>query len=128
MSTPESVVQAFIADYKQWSDHASETLRQNPSPETMEQADVDYELLLALYCPPGVNRKAAAINSPSSHDPERERVLSVTNEGVRSVVSTEVLDQSGFTDAYEYSLLHSNGRWLIEGIDYLDEEGKWPSL
>jgi hypothetical protein len=128
MSTPESVVLAFIADYKEWSDHASEILRRNPSPEAMEQADTDYELLLTHYCPPGVNRKAAAVSSPSSHDPERERVLRVTTEGVRSVVSTELLDQSGFTDVYEYSLLHSDGRWLIEGIDYIDEEGKWPHL
>jgi hypothetical protein len=127
MSTPESVVLAFIADYKQWSVHASETLRRNPSPETMEQADADYALLLARYCPPDVNRLAAAVSSPSSHDPERERVVGVTTEGGRSVVSTEILE-SGYTDIYEYSLLHSGGRWLIEGIDYIDEEGKWPHL
>jgi len=128
MATPESVVLAFIGDYKQWNDRAYERCENDSSPESFDQAHVEYDWLLSQYCRPGVSRKAIAFGSKSNHDPDKEKIRTMATDGDRSVVATTIIDDNGYADAYEYFLLLDGDQWFLEGIDHIDDEGRGPIL
>jgi hypothetical protein len=127
MKDPESIVKAFVADYCRWNDRANE-LCAHMSIESLAQADAEYTDLLSRYCRPDLHRQKIAFSSSSSHSPQTEEIREATvNEG-RAIVKTTNKDHSGFESDYEYLFSFVEGRWLLEALDYVNEEGRYPCL
>jgi hypothetical protein len=130
---PESIVKSFIADYYRWSERATEFCKARGM-EGMLKADVEYTELLSRYCRPDLDRQAIAFNSPPMHDPETESIHDVVTEGERTIVKTTNTTPSGFQDGFEneddfeYFFVLRNGKWFLEGLDYIDDEGRYPCL
>jgi len=128
MHDPESIVKSFIADYWRWSDRAKALIEKDSSWESFELVDAAYTELLDRYCRPGFRGKNIAFGSPSMHDPTTETIREVIIINTEAVVKTTNTDDDGFESDYEYSLSLDNGRWFLEGLDYIDDEGPGPVL
>jgi len=128
MQDPESIVKAFIGDYYQWNDRSRTLCASNVSPEMLADAEHDYELLLSRYCKPGFRGQAIAFGFPSAHDPNREEIKETRINGDSAIVRTTKTDEDGFQADYEFILTSSDGRWFLEAVDYIDDEGRYPGL
>ena len=128
MHDPESIVRSFITDYCRWSDRANALTEKDSSLETFELIDAEYSELLDRYCRQGFRGKNTAFMSPSMHDPKTETIREVIINDSEAVVKTTKTDEDGFESDYEYSLSLDNGRWFLEGLDYIDDEGPGPVL
>jgi hypothetical protein len=126
--TPESIVRSFIADYCRWSDRANALTANDSSRETLELIDAEYTELLDRYCRPGFRGKNVAFASPSMHNPKTETIREVIIDNSEAVVKTTDIDEDGFESDYAYSFSLDNGRWFLEGLDYIDDEGPGPVL
>ena len=127
MQDPESIVESFIGDYYRWNDR-SRTRCASMSPEMLAAAEREYELLLSQYCKPGFRGQAIAFGSPSAHDPDREEIRQTRISGDGAIVTTTKTDEDGFQADYEFILTLSDGRWFLEAVDYIDDEGRYPGL
>lgn len=125
MDTPESVVLAFMADYTDWNRRAYERADADPGGAI---AQAEYRELLRKYCRPGFSGKLIAFGSESSHDPAREAILSMATRGETAIVRTRLTKRYNLTSEYEYHLTFEDGRWYLDEIYFVDEEGKWESL
>jgi hypothetical protein len=128
MQDPKSIVRSFITDYCRWSDRANARCGKDPSWKSFEVVDAEYTELLTRYCRPGFRGKNVAFASPSMHDPNTETIREVIINNSQAVVRTTNADGSGFETDYEYSLRLDTGRWFIEGVDLIDDEGPGPVL
>lgn len=129
--SPKSLVQSYINDYQQWNDEAyrlseAEVVR---TVKAMEKAEMLYQNnILSKYCQKGFKGESVAFGSESSHDPEHEVILTEKIEFNKATITTKHTDSSGFVADYEYRLQKNNGRWFLEAVDYVDPDGKYPSL
>ena len=128
MHETESIVRSFITDYCQWSDRANALTEKDRSWETYKLIDAEYTELLDRYCRPGFRGKNVAFGSPPMHDPKTETIREVIIHNSEAVLKTTNTDDGGFQSDYEYSLSFDNGRWFLEGLDYVDDEGPGPVL
>ena len=123
MQHPESIVRSFIADYYRWSERATARCEKDPSLESVDVVDAEYGDLLKQYCRPDFRGKNTAFASPSMHDPKTETIREVTINNTQAIVRTMNIERWGFERNYEYSLVLDNGRWFLEGLDLIDDEG-----
>lgn len=132
MKDPESIVLAFIQDYKSWNDRAHEEAESlEHSEQAMDRAEAEYEKLLSKYCRPGFSGEPIAFGSQSSHDISREKVVSVIIDGKNAIVKTKHTDKRGsleMEDDYEYHLSLDGARWYLEQVYYVDADGKYEGL
>ena len=129
MKDPETIVKAFITDYCQWNDRAYERSKSSGvSEEILDEAESEYAELLRRYCRPGFSGQTIAFGSHSSHSPRTETIREIILEGEHATVKTVAVDSLGFEANYEYSLAFADGRWFLEAVDYIDEEGRYPGL
>ena len=56
------------------------------------------------------------------HDPNTETIREVIINGSQAVVKTTNTEREGFKSDYEYSFTLDQGRWFLEGLDYINEE------
>lgn len=131
MDAPRYLVQSFIADYQQWNDQAyrlSESEIEYTG-EAMKMAeDLYWKNIISKYCRPGFKGQPIAFGSESSHDSEREVIITEEIEGSISIITTKHTSSTGFVADYEYRLTKNNGRWYLEAVDYVDADGKYPGL
>ncbi len=129
MKSPESVVRAFMADFLAWNDRANREAERAPEDQDMDRAQAEYEALLRRYCRPGFTGEPIAFGSVSWHDPATESIVSVTTRGDTSIVRTlHTREPNRVAHEYEYHLLFQDGRWYLEQVYYLSDDGKHPSL
>lgn len=132
MKDPESIVLAFIQDYKSWNDRAyEESERLEHSEQAMIRAEAEYRKLLSKYCRPGFAGEPIAFGSESSHDISREKVDSVIIDGKNAIVKTRHTKKRGpveMEDDYEYHLSLDGARWYLEQVYYVDADGKYEGL
>lgn len=130
--TPEGLVRAFMADYRDWNDRAyRSTGAQGTTERSMAAVQADYDRLLSRYCRPDFKGEPIAFGSEADHDPAVETVLSVHTDGERSVVKTRHRRRVAgllMEDDYEYRLSREHGRWYLDQVYYVDSEGKCPGL
>lgn len=127
--SPESLVHAFMADYLAWNDRAHRETERAPEDQDLERAEAEYEALLRRYCRPGFAGQLIAFGSESMHDPAREQIVGVTTRGDTTVVTTRHTNPTGgFAAEFEYYLLSQDGRWYLEQVYYVSDDGKHPTL
>jgi hypothetical protein len=116
MSEPRAVVEAFIAAYHAWTDEGDEAI------------ETSYRALVDRFCPPDTPCEPVSYGEPGLHDPARERVDAVAEQGATAVVTTVAATAAGGTSRFEYQLVHDHGRWWVLGIDVLADGTRFPSL
>jgi hypothetical protein len=126
---PEAVVRAFMADYLAWNDRAHREAERAPEDQDMDRAEAEYDALLRRYCRPGFTGQLIAFGSESAHDPAKEAIVSAATRGDTSVVRTrQAREPGGFASEFEYHLLFQDGRWYLEQVYYVGDDGKHPTL
>jgi hypothetical protein len=130
MRAPEAVVKDFIADYCQWNDRWYARCKGNEhSLKLLAESQAEYADLLSRYCRPGFKgQPAASFGTPSDHRPDTEIIKEIILNGSHAVVRTTETDPIGIKSDYEYSLTFDDGRWFLEAVEYIDEEGRFSTL
>lgn len=128
--SPESLVNQFIVDYRQWNDKAVQLDSKRPNGEGVKQAEIEYSKLLKKYCLPGFKGQQISFGSESTHQPELEKIVSNTTSKVKAIVKTQAKSNEvdSFIADYEYHLIYKSERWYLEEVFYMDSEGKYESL
>ncbi|MDR7271100.1 hypothetical protein J2X20_003758 [Pelomonas saccharophila] len=127
---PEELIRAYIADYESWNTFANNA-SERESDAGLDMAESAYALLMAKYCPPGIQHQPIAFGSDSSHDNEREVVLSVEPMSDRCLVKTrhtQVIGTFAMAHDYEYHLKKIDQRWFLVSVLYVDQDGKYEGL
>jgi hypothetical protein len=125
--TPESLVRSFQADYRDWNNAAFALHTKVGVSGAMPNIERQYSALLRKYTLPSFKGEPIAYGGDPSHDPAKERTLSVKIEGDHAAVRTEFPDPI-YTPVYEYELVKSQGRWYLTQVYLVDEEGRYPGL
>ena len=126
-STPEAVVRSFQADYLAWNNHAFALDTKLGVADAMPKVEREYAALLRKYTLPDFRGEPIAYGGDSSHDPSKERTISIKTDGDDATVRTEFPDPI-YTPIYEYELVKSDGRWYLTQVYLVDEEGRYPGL
>jgi hypothetical protein len=128
---PENVVADFIAAMNQWerdSWKASRAARDHPDPSSYQEGVLESLQEIFNRCCTDRKRPQGRLGSfskPPEYDPSTEAIVGMTEEGDRAVVETkrEALLYDG---TYRYTLHLTNGGWLIDRLQRLDDSG-WES-
>jgi len=122
LASPEKLVESFIADYFEWNNAANTRFEDGDFVEAATLSEREYAEIVATYCRPGHQSQSIACSSESNHALSFEKIASVDTSSERSVVRTQ--RSSGPEAIYEYHMVFINGRWFLESILYVDEDGK----
>jgi len=125
---PEQLVLAFMRDYMAWNDRSYLASKGNHSQAVNRKIESDYQALLRKYCRPDFSGEPIAYGSESSHDPAKEKIVSVSIASSSAVVATQHTGDTGFVADYEYQFVFTKGRWYLEQVYYVDEGKKYPGL
>jgi hypothetical protein len=129
---PRLLVAEFIREFQRWNDRANDDASARPDEETDWKAiDAEWmDRVIGRFCRPGFRAGPIAFGSDSRHHPEREEILSADVSGDRATVKTRaaVPILADRYNQYEYELTRDGGRWYLEQLFYVDEEGRWPEL
>ena len=131
MDSPRALVQSYLSDYQKWNDkaHSLSEAEVEYTGEAMKMAkDLYQKNIIYKYCKADFVGQPIAFGSESSHDSEREVILTEKIDGNRAIITTKHTDSNGFVADYEYRLIKNNGRWFLEAVDYVDTDGKYPGL
>jgi hypothetical protein len=130
MNSPTSLVLSFISDYYNWNKFAFGLSRggKDNSRQVIELAEKKYDELLRKYCLPGFKGVAISFGSESIHEPEQEVVVSEEVIDSEAIIRTIHSGRFSFVSKYEYRLVKKSSRWYLEAVDYVDSDGKYPSL
>ena len=127
---PSDIVRSFIEDYYTWNNEAmkhSERERDD-SGKAMKTAQERYQKLIEKYCLPGFKGQPISFGSESSHEPIKEVIASEEITGNKAIVKTKHTKSRNFVSDYEYRFVKIKHRWYLEAVDYVDRDGKYPSL
>jgi hypothetical protein len=94
----------------------------------MDLAQKKYVELLQKYCLPGFEGMAISFGSDSAHEPEKEVIVSEEITDSKAIIRTKRSGKTSFVSEYEYRLIKKSSRWYLEAVDYVDSDGKYPSL
>jgi hypothetical protein len=127
---PEDFVRAFIADYEGWNNFAYQVTSQNAR-TGMAASESAYDALLRKYCLPDLSHQPIAFGSESSHDLEREAIVSADVSAESCVVKTRRIKKAGtpaIVQNFEYHLKKIGQRWFLTSILYAFDDGKYEGL
>lgn len=125
--SPETLVRQFQQDYMEWNNHAF-SLRDSKPNEYMELAGKTWRALLTKYTLPDFVGEPIAFGSESSHDPKKEKILSVKHANNTAVITTQYIVPDGYSPIHKYHLIFQDERWYLTQI-YLSDEGQlYPGL
>src|SRR5262249_19536053 len=126
---PVLLVKEFICDYHRWNDNAYLKHENSDSEAVQKSIESEWQTILQKYCRPDFEGQPIAYGSESDHDLAREEFVSTEIEGGVATIRTRTKKaDSDFIADYEYVLKHNEGRWLLEQVYYVDDEGKYPGL
>ena len=128
-TTPEEITKNFIKEYKVWNDKAFQ-LHDSKNPLAANIAEKEYKALIEKYCVPNKVYQYLAFGDPSSHSPEEETITKSKIKQNKSVVNTTFKDKNFdyLVNYYEYHFILIEGKWFLEEVYLVDEEGKYPGL
>lgn len=119
----------FIKALHDWEVGAHEAYeRGNHSSAAMEAAKESHDRLIREWCVADLTPQPISFGSAPSHNPETERFVSAATADDTCRVRTQHTDSNGFVADYEYHLRREEGRWLVENLFYVDDEGKYEML
>ncbi len=131
MGTPRQQVEAFINDFFDWNGRAHALAEQEAdhSGDAMDEAERTYaESIIKVYCRPGFSGEPIAFGSTACHEPGKEIIFSEEITGDHAVIQTKHTGDFDFVSDYEYLFTRADGKWFLEAINYVDADGKYPSL
>lgn len=128
-SNPEQLTKEFIKEYKVWNDLAFQ-LDQDKNPLASSLAEKSYKELIQKYCDKNKVYQFLAFGSKSLHSPEEEIVTKSKIKNKKAIVSTRFKDKNFdfLINNYEYHFVLIDGKWLLEEVYLIDEDGKYPGL
>lgn len=94
----------------------------------MNKAKARYSELLKKYCLPDFKGQAIAFGSESNHELGKEVIISDEVSKDTAIVRTKHKNENGFVADYEYRLIKRSSKWYLTAVDYVDKDGKYPSL
>ena len=128
---PESLVKEFICDYLAWNNRAHALTEGDSSESADDLIESGWRQLIQKFCLPNFKGQPIAYGSESSHAPEREKIISIDTKDDAAIIRTRVKasdPNSDFCADYEYDLIQASGRWYLEQVYYVDDEGRYPGL
>jgi hypothetical protein len=128
-TTPEEITKNFIKEYKAWNDKAYQ-LHDTKNPLADNIAEKEYKALIEKYCVPNKVYQYLAFGNPSSHSTEEETITKSKIKQNKAIVKTIFKDKNVdyLINYYEYHFTLTNGKWLLEQVYLVDDEGKYPGL
>lgn len=128
-NNPEQLTKEFIKGYKVWNDLAFQ-LDQDKNPSASSLAEKSYKELIQKYCDKNKVYQFLAFGSNSLHSPEEEIVTKTKIKHNKAIVSTRFKDKNFdyLINYYEYHFVLIDGKWLLEEVYLIDEDGKYPGL
>jgi len=127
VETPETLVKSFQADYFSWNNYAIKVGSVHEPIKAMELAEESYKKLLSKYTRPDFKGEPIAYSSDPAHDPQKEKTISTMINGDNAIVRTE-LPKPYYTPIYEYHLVNVQGRWYLNQVYLVDDDGHYPCL
>ena len=131
LDSPRSLVESFLSDYQSWNDkaHSLKKAEVEYTGEAMKMAkELYHKNIISKYCKAEFKGEPIAFGSESSHAPELEVILTEEIIGDKATITTKHTNSNNFVADYEYRLIKENGRWFLEAVDYVDQDGKYPGL
>ncbi len=130
MNSPANLVLSFISDYFSWNKYAWALWanRKDNSQQVVDLAEKKYAELLEKYCLPGFKGMAISFGSDASHEPEKEIIVSEKINNSKAIFRTKKTGRFSFISEFEYRLVKKSSKWYLEAVDYVDIDGKHPSL
>ncbi|WP_340201773.1 NTF2 fold immunity protein [Ascidiimonas sp. W6] len=129
MKKPSELTNQFIIDYKKWNDFA---YKLNKSKDKKSDSAIEkmYNDLILTYCRPDKKYQALAFGSHSDHCPEQEQIVNEKIESSQAIVKTKFTNEKFdfITHNYEYHFILINGKWILEELYLVDDDGKYKSL
>lgn len=131
MKTPQQIVLAFIEDYFNWNALATRLCDKEEHADDgdpLDKAEQKYQELIGRYCLPGFEAEPIAFGTESSHDPALEVIVEAHIHQDTAIIKSKHTNASGFISDYEYRLTRQGDRWYLDAVNYIDDEGSYPSL
>ena len=127
---PGDLVLAFIEDYFEWNSEAVKLggIKFEHSTDTHNRIQHSYRKLLDKYCRPGFEGEPIAFGTESSHEPNKEVIISEDIGDSKASIRTRHTDQFGFEAEHEYRFELEGSRWYLVAVDYIDGNEKYPGL
>ncbi len=127
---PQELVLQFIEDYFEWNSQAVELGGRHfkLSPDDHVRIEQDYRKLLDKYCRPGFQGEPIAFGTESSHNPDKEVIVSQAIDDSEAAITTRHTDQFGFETEHEFRFEREGSRWFLVAVDYIDGGEKYPGL
>ena len=128
--SPTDLVYSFIADYFNWNTYAFKLSRnlKDHSRQAVDLAEKEYAKLLQKYCLPEFKGMAISFGSDSAHEPGKEVIVSEEITDSKAIIRTIYSGRFSVVSEYEYRLVKKSSKWYLEAVDYIDSDGKYPSL
>lgn len=124
LAAPRELTMRFIEDYKLWNEFAFKNGKDDALIEEKYKKDIIYK-----YCLPSKKFQNISFGSESSHCPLKEKIVSENTRTNVSVVSTKYKDAKlGVEERYEYHYVKVEGKWYLNEVYYVDDEGKYEGL
>lgn len=125
---PTSVVCAFIAAMNKWEISCADASKSAKA--SGNQSDWKWVLgtmndVFGIYCTfkPRPHGRQGSFQRPPEYDPEKEKIISSSIDGQRSMVDTTREAVLGGGN-YRYTLLRQAGQWRIDNVKF-DEGESW---
>ncbi len=123
--SPSSTVKEFIIEFEKWNNWAFEFEENESSVTTISKG---YNKIISCLCAPSVIPQPASYGSESNHTPKSERIINEESSGNHAVVYTKQVGAHNFESDYEYHLILIDGKWLINSLLYVCDDGKYECL
>jgi len=122
------VLTGFIIALHAWEVVAYQASESNSSPAATETAKKNYNVLIREWCVADLTPQPISYGSDPNHDPDTERLVSAAMMENRCRVRTKHTNSTGFVCDYEYHLRFENGKWLVENLFYVCDDGMYEML
>ncbi|TDT50526.1 NTF2 fold immunity protein of polymorphic toxin system component [Maribacter spongiicola] len=129
MKKPTDLTKEFISDYKEWNDFAFKS-KENKTEDFKFKIGKMYDDLILKYCSPNKKYQGLAYGSSSNHCPNQEVILDELIDNNTAIVKTKFTNEkfSFLQHNYEYHFILENGKWILEELYLVDDDGKYKSL
>ena len=129
MKTPTELTKEFIIEYKKWNDFAFATKESNDE-NTEYKVGKMYDDLILKFCSSEKKYQGLAYGSSSDHCPKQELVIEEIIDSKKAIVKTKFTNEkfSFIEHDFEYHFILNEGKWILEELYLVDNDGKYKSL
>lgn len=129
MKKPADLTKEFIIDYKKWNDFAFSS-KESKDKDAEYKIEKMYDELILKFCSPEKKYQGLAYGSDSDHCPKQELIIEEIIDSKKAIVKTKFTNEkfSFIEHNYEYHFIQNEGKWILEELYLVDDDGKYKSL